>query len=54
MFVVWADRAYTGRFREWVEEQRGWQVEVPHHPDRQLWRYGLEERLRGFLVLPRR
>ena len=27
---------------------------MPHHPDRQLWRYGLEEKLRGFLVLPRR
>ena len=24
---------------------------MPHHPDRQLWRYGLEEKPRGFLVL---
>ena len=27
----------------------GWRLEVPHHPDRQLWRYGLEEKPRGFL-----
>jgi putative transposase len=29
-------------------------VEVPHHRDRQLWRYGLEEKPRGFGVLPSR
>ena len=29
-------------------------MEVPHHRDRQLWRYGLEEKPRGLLVLPRR
>ena len=52
--VLWADAAYTGRFREWVREERGWRVEVPRHPDRQLWRYGLEEKPRGFRVLPRR
>jgi hypothetical protein len=33
--VVWADAAYTGRFREWVSRERGWRVEVPRHPDRQ-------------------
>jgi putative transposase len=34
---------------------RGWRVEVPyHHQDRQLWRYGLEEKPRGFRVLTRR
>ena len=27
---------------------------MQHHRDRQLWRYGLEEKPRGFLVLPRR
>src|SRR5918998_5390119 len=32
----------------------GWPLEVPHHPDRQLWRYGLEEKPRGFEVLPGR
>jgi putative transposase len=52
--VLWADAAYAGRFREWVGQERGWRVEVPHHPDRQLWRYGLEEKPRGFRVLPRR
>src|SRR5215210_4615415 len=34
--VLWADAAYTGRFREWVGQERGWRVEVPRHPDRQL------------------
>ena len=29
-------------------------MEVPHHRDRQLWRYGLAEKPRGFWVLPRR
>jgi putative transposase len=55
--LLWADGAYTRGFREWAEEERGWRVEVPQHPDRQLWRYGLEEKEekpRGFLVLPRR
>lgn len=54
MELLWADGAYTRGFREWVEEERGWRVEVPHHRDRQLWRYGLEEKPRGFLVVPRR
>lgn len=54
MGLVWADGAYTSGFREWVEKERGWQVEVPHHRDRQLWRYGLAEKPRGFRVLPRR
>lgn len=54
--VVWADAAYTGRFRSWVRDERGgWRVEVPRHPEnRQLWRYGLEEKPRGLQVLPRR
>src|SRR5215211_3269686 len=39
--LLWADGAYTGGFRRWAEEERGWQVEVPRHRDRQLWRYGL-------------
>jgi len=34
--LVWADGAYTGGFGEWLEEERGWRVEVPRHPDRQL------------------
>lgn len=54
MELLWADGAYTRGFREWAEGERRWRVEVPHHRDRQLWRYGLEEKPRGFLVLPRR
>ena len=54
MELLWADGAYTGGFSEWLEEQRGWRAEVPRHRDRQLWRYGLKEKPRGFLVLPRR
>ena len=30
----------------------GWRYR--NHPDQQLWRYGLEEKPRGFRVLPRR
>jgi putative transposase len=48
MQLVWADGAYTHGFREWAEEERGWWVEVPYHRDRQLWRYELEEKPRGF------
>ena len=33
---------------------RGWRVEVPKHRDRQLWRYRLEEKSKGFQVIPRR
>jgi putative transposase len=42
-----------GEFRRWAEEERGWRVEVAHRV-RRLWRYGLEEKPRGFTVLPRR
>jgi putative transposase len=54
MVLLFADGAYTGGFREWLRRRLGWRLEVPHHPDRQLWRYGLEEMPRGFQVLPRR
>src|SRR5215212_4850447 len=54
MGLLWADGAYTGGFREWLRRQLGWRLEVPHQPDRQLWRYGLGEKPRGFKVLPRR
>ena len=47
MEMLWADGAYTGGFREWLRRQLGWRLEVPHHPDRQLWRYGLEDKPRG-------
>jgi putative transposase len=52
--LLWADGAYTGGFREWLSRRLGWRLEVPHHLDRQLWRYGLEEKPGGFHVLPRR
>ena len=54
MELVWADGAYTGGFGEWLRRQFGWRMEVPHHRNRQLWRYELEEKPRGFQVLPRR
>ena len=54
MGLLWADGAYTGGFSEWLRRRLGWRLEVPHHSDRQLWRYGLEENPRGFQVLPRR
>ena len=54
MELLWADGAYTGGFREWLRRRLGWRLEVPRHRDRQLWRYGLEEKPRGFLVVPRR
>jgi putative transposase len=44
MEMLWADGAYTGGFREWLRRRLGWRLEVPHHPDRQLWRYGLEQK----------
>ena len=33
MELLWADGAYTRGFREWAEEERGWRVEVPDHPE---------------------
>lgn len=53
--LVWADQSYTGALARWIEERRGWRLQVVRHAERQLWRYGLEERLRHtFRVLPRR
>ena len=38
-----------------LRDSRGWRLDVVRHPERQLWRYGLQERPRGvFRVLPRR
>ena len=54
MELLWAEGAYMGGFCEWLRRQLGWRLEVPHHPDRQLWRYGLEEKPHGFQVLARR
>jgi putative transposase len=53
--LIWADQGYTGAFAAWVRDRRWWRLEVVRHPDRQLVRYGLEERpTREFRVLPRR
>ena len=52
--LVWGDGAYAGTFARWLQAERGWRVEVPKHHDRHLWRYGLEEKPRGFRVIPRR
>jgi putative transposase len=57
--LVWADAAYAGvyagAFADRLVAERGWRLEVPRHPDQQLWRYGLEEEpKKGFRVPPRR
>lgn len=46
----------TGRctFARWLQAERGWRVEVPKHRKRHLRRYGLEEKPKGFHVIPRR
>jgi putative transposase len=52
---VWADQGYTGAFAGWLLQSRGWHLQVVRHPERQLWRYGLEEKpAHTFRVLPRR
>jgi len=52
--LVWADGAYTGPCATWLNQARGWRVEVPFYRQRQAWRYGLKEKPKGFQVLPRR
>ena len=53
--LVWADQGYTGAFAHWLHETRGWYLQVVHYPERQLLRYGLEEKPKHtFRVLPRR
>jgi transposase len=55
MQLVWADQGYTGAFAQWLADQRGWHLQVVRHLQRQLWRYGLEEKHpRTFRVSPRR
>src|SRR6266536_857579 len=29
---VWMDQGYTGKGREWIEQEMGWEVEVVRHP----------------------
>jgi putative transposase len=52
--LIWADGANAGTFARWLEAGRGWHVEVLEHRDRHLWPYGLEDKPKGFHVLPRR
>ncbi len=53
--LVWADQGYTGAFARWLQDARGWRLDVVRHPERLLWRYGLEPKPKGvFRVLPRR
>jgi putative transposase len=55
MGLVWADQGYTGALAQLLEERRGWRLHVVRHPQRQLWRYGLEEkRPHALRVRPRR
>jgi putative transposase len=32
MKKVWVDQGYTGKGREWIKEQMGWEVEIVRHP----------------------
>jgi putative transposase len=32
MKKVWLDQGYTGKGREWIEQEMGWEVEVVRHP----------------------
>jgi putative transposase len=53
--LVWADQGYTGTFAQSLHETHRCRLEVVRHPQRQLWRYGLEEKpAHTFRVLPRR
>lgn len=39
MEKVWVDQGYTGKGREWIKEQMGWEVEIVRHswPARGQW-----------------
>jgi putative transposase len=66
MKKVWVDSAYTGKGREGMEQEMGWEVEVVRHPwrPRGMWVWpGMEiteemlevfKRPKGFRNLPRR
>jgi putative transposase len=66
MKKVWVDQGYTGKGREWMEQEMKWQVEVVRHPwrPRGMWVWpGMEiteemvevfKRPKGFRHLPRR
>jgi putative transposase len=66
MNKVWVDQGYTGKGREWIEQEMGWEVEVVRHAPRPrgMWVWpGMEitqemlevfKRPKGFRHLPRR
>ena len=66
MKKVWVDSGYTGKGREWIEQEMGWEVEVVRHAPRPrgMWVWpGMEiteemlavfKRPKGFRHLPRR
>jgi transposase len=66
MKKVWVDQVYTGKGREWIEQEMEWEVEVVRHPPRLrgIWvgpgmkitpeMLAVFERPRGFRHLPRR
>lgn len=66
MKKVWVDSGYTGKGREWIEQEMGWEVEVvrPAPRPRGMWVWpGMEiteemlavfKRPKGFRHLPRR
>jgi len=42
--LVGVDRGYTGTGAQWIGEQRGWQVEIGHHPPRagRAWQWVID------------
>jgi putative transposase len=66
MKKVWVDQGCTGKGREWIEQEMGWEVEVVRHAPRPrgMWVWpGMEitqellevfKRPKGFRHLPRR
>jgi putative transposase len=66
MKKVWVDQGYTGKGREWIQQEMGWEVEVVRHAPRPRGRWvwpGMEitqemlaafRRPKGFRHLPRR
>jgi putative transposase len=54
---LWVDRAYEGRFKEWVEQTLGWTVEVVQRPSHGVWVKADQELPpvpKGFQLLRRR
>lgn len=43
-----------GKFARWLKAERGWQLQVVRHPERQLWRDGLEEKPKDTCHVPPR